>query len=526
MLRRRYRLICAALCVVLQLPLGAAPKKNLEKDIAAVLARPDLARGFWGLEFVSLTTGRTLYSLNAEKLFTPASNTKLFSTTTAMALLGTDYKFKTTVETDGVLNKRGRITGDLLLVGHGDPNLSGRELPYNGRTQRNDRPVQALEDLADALARLGVKSVDGDLVADDTYYAFERYGAGWSQDDLLTGDGAPASALTINDNVVFVEIQPGDRVGDRAFVSVTPFADYYRIDNRLKTIGAGGQEQVFFNRELGSTTVTIWGEVPIDHKSSGEALAIEDPAAYAASLFRAMLEKRGIAVYGRNLVLHTELASLPRAAETRSNPGTTSPDTASPGSASAPPNTVLASYESKPLYEDIRVINKVSQNLHAELLLRLLGKEKGTGGTIAGGLEVIDGFLKQAGVAPDEYLLHDGSGMSRENLVSPHALVTLLGYASRQPWAAQFRESLPVAGVDGSLAERFKDTPAAGKVAAKTGTLTGVKNLSGYLTTQAGETVAFSILTNNYAAPPKAITAAIDEIVEMVVEEAPRPKKK
>jgi D-alanyl-D-alanine carboxypeptidase/D-alanyl-D-alanine-endopeptidase (penicillin-binding protein 4) len=519
------RVFAIALCLILGTRVFAAPKKNLQKDINAVLAGPDLARGFWGMEFVSLATGKVLYSLNAEKLFAPASNTKLFPTTAAMALLSGDYKFKTTVETNGVLDRRGRVTGDLLLVGHGDPNLSGRELPYSGHTQRNDHPVQALEDLADALLKLGVKSVDGDLVADDTFYAYERYGAGWSQDDLATGDGAPASALTINDNEVFVEILPGDKVGDRGFVSVTPFANYYRIDNRLKTTAAGGQEQVFFNREPGSLTVTIWGDVPLDHKSAGEALAIEDPAAYAGVLFRAMLEKRGIALYGQNRVRHAELASLPGAGKGGATAENSAGGAAAPSTPAAQ-NTLLASYESKPLYEDIRVINKVSQNLHAELLLRLLGKEKGSGGSIEGGLQVIDGFLKQAGVTADEYQLHDGSGMSRENLVTPHALVTLLSYASRQPWSAQFRDTLPVAGVDGSLAEHFRGTAAAGKVAAKTGTLTGVKSLSGYLTTEAGEPIVFSILTNNYAVPQKTVTEAIDRVVELVVEEAPKPKKK
>ena len=160
--RFRSRLVvAAALCLVLVLPSEAAKKKALAARIAAVLAEPDLARGFWGIEITSLTTGKVLYSQNADKLFTPASNTKLFTTAASLALIGPEYKFRTSVETNGLLDKHGRLNGDLLLVGRGDPNLSGRELPYDLRTQRNDHPIKVLEDLADSLVQKGVKYVDG-----------------------------------------------------------------------------------------------------------------------------------------------------------------------------------------------------------------------------------------------------------------------------------------------------------------------------------------------------------------------------
>ena len=189
-------------------PLLAAPVKPLQDRITAVLSAPDLARGFWGIEVVSLATGETLYSQNSDKLFTPASNTKLFTTAAGFALIGPDYKFRTSVETTAVLDRYGRLNGDIVLVGRGDPNLSGRELPYDLKTQRNDDPIQALEALADTIVQKGVKFIDGDIVADDSYFAFERYGEGWSQDDLVWAEGAPVSALTINDNTVFVDILP------------------------------------------------------------------------------------------------------------------------------------------------------------------------------------------------------------------------------------------------------------------------------------------------------------------------------
>src|SRR5437660_4423266 len=489
-MRRARAFLVQIVWLLLTAQLYAAGIKPLPARIAAILSDPDLARGFWGIEVVSLPSGRILYAQNADKLFTPASNTKLFTTAASLALVGPDYKFHTTVETTGVLDKHGRLSGDLVLMGRGDPNLSGRELPYLLHTERNDHPIQVLEQLADELVQKGVKYVDGDLIADDSYFAFERYGEGWSQDDLVWADGAPVSALTINDNVIFVNILPADRAGERAFVGIAPFADYYRIDNRIMTTPAGTARRIFFNREPGSTALTLWGEMPIHDKGANQALAIEDPAPFAPELLTSLLEKRGITVYGRERTHHTELAglatfSVTATAEARGGEGDM------PRAGQLSPSMVLATFESKPLLEDIRVINKVSQNLHAEILLRLLGREKGNAATIDSGLEVLRGFLTKAGVPGDQYVFYDGSGLSRQNLVTPHAIVSLLEYASRQTWGTDFRETLPLAGVDGSLAERLRGTIAQGRVYGKTGALGGVKTLRMHVTTNRGEQISF-----------------------------------
>jgi D-alanyl-D-alanine carboxypeptidase/D-alanyl-D-alanine-endopeptidase (penicillin-binding protein 4) len=499
-------------------PKKARDDQRLGSAIEQVLAEPDVARGFWGIDVVSLDTGNRLYALNENKLFTPASNTKLFTTAAAFALIGPDYRFKTTVESNGTVDKYGRLNSDLIVVGRGDPNLSGRTLPYYLHTERKTPPIQVLIELADQLVARGLKYVDGDVVADDSYYVFERYGEGWSQDDLAWEWGAPVSALTVNDNVLFVAIMPADRTGERAFLNVAPFPEYYRIDNRIMTTPQGtGPRKIYINREPGSNQITMWGNIPIDDSGASESLAIEDPADFTAKLFRELLDQRGVTVYGRPRTHHTELASMQTFSVTSLASGGGSETQPRPG----PGTNVLAGHESGPLSDDLRVINKVSQNLHAELALRLLGKEKGSAGSIEGGLEVTRGFLTSAGIKPEQFVFYDGSGLSRENLVSPSAIVQLLLYADHQPWGKLFEDTLPLSGVDGSLADRLKAPPAKGAVRAKTGSLNHVNSLSGYATTVTGERVAFSILSNNHNLSNKKALETIDRIVEKIVSGGP-----
>ncbi len=489
--------------------------RKLDHELRQILSDPAVARGLWGIYVVSLDSGTPLYALNQDKLFTPASNAKLFTTAAIFGLIGPDYRFKTTVETFGSLDKYGRLNSDLVLVGRGDPNLSGRTLPYNVRTERKTPPIQVLQNLADQLVLHGLKYVDGDVVADDSYFVFERYGEGWAQDDLAREWGAPVSALTINDNVIFVDVKPADRAGDRAFLSITPFPEYYKIDNRVMTTPQGtGPRTVSINREPGSSQLTFWGNIPQDDPGFGEALAIEDPADFSARLFRQLLEERGVTIYGRARTHHTELASTQTFSVTSIASG--GGDSTRP---TVPGPLVLASYQSQPVAQDLRVINKVSQNLHAELMLRLLGKEKGTSGSIEGGLEILRGFLVNAGIKPDQFVFYDGSGLSREDLVTPEAVVALLRYCHQQPWGGLYEDTLPVAGVDGSLSDRFRNTPAAGAVRAKTGSLLHVYSLAGYATTQSGRHIVFSVMTNNSNLPAKKALDTIDRIVESIVED-------
>src|SRR5579864_3481203 len=515
-------------------------KKRLAGDIAAIITQPPLDRAHWGIDVVDLETGKTLYAQNAEQLFLPASNTKLFTTAAALAIAGPEYRFRTTVEAEGRIDGRGRLLGDLAIIGRGDPNISGRVLPYALKTQRTPPHTQILEEMADQVARSGLKMVDGDLIGDDTYYAFERYAEGWAWDDLQWIDGAPVSALTFNDNVIFVNVLPGEHPGDKAIITVEPETSYYELDNRVITSSVGVPKRVGIHRDPGSKKIVLWGSLPLGDAGMKEPMSIQDPAEFVAELFRTMLERRGITIRGKARARHGEdaqffdqqiphpIPSFPTgaAASQSANPSISSamrPQEA-PDFNQGTSNKILAEHFSAPLLDDVRVTNKVSENLHAELALRLAGKLRGYGGSFEGGVAAVKQFLLQAGLKEDEFTFLDGSGLSRRDLVTPAATVQLLIYAARQPWGPAFEESLPVSGVDGSLADRFQNTPAAGLIHAKTGSLSHVNALSGYGQTQKGRRFVFSIFCNNHNLPSSKALAAIDAVVQLLVSENPTSK--
>src|SRR5579859_3969288 len=518
----------------------AAAKKDLSKEIGAILDQPPLERAHWGVDVVDLDSGKTIFAENAEQLFIPASNTKLFTTAAALAIAGPDYGFRTTVEAEGKIDSKGRLLGDLVIVGRGDPNISGRTLPYALKTQRTPPHTQILEEMADQVARTGLKIIDGDVIGDDTYYAFERYGEGWAQDDLQWIDGAPVSALTFNDNVIFLNIQPAEHAGERAAITLEPETSYYEIENRIVTSEPKSVKKVGIHRDPGARRIVLWGSLPVGDPGMKEPLAIEDPAEFVAELFRGMLERRGIVVRGKTRARHGDAAQFydqlppavlpvkpaidnPMATPQNTFP-TDTPAQRAPGADRPPENKVLAEHFSPPLLDDIRVTNKTSQNLHAELALRLVGKLAGSGGSFEGGAAAVKQFLLQAGIKEDEFSFLDGSGRSRRDLVSPAATIQLLLYAARQPWGAAFQESLPVSGVDGSLADRFLNTPTGGLVHAKTGSLSHVNALSGYGETKSGRRFVFSIFCNNHNMPASKVLEAIDGVVQLLVQNDPKKK--
>ncbi len=486
----------------------AAPRKDLASQIAAIIAQPQLARADWGIAIADLETGKTIYARNADRLFLPASNAKLLTTSAVMALVGPNYLFRTTVETTGKVDAEGRLKGDLVIVGRGDPNISGRVLPYQLKSQRNPPHTQILEDMANQIAQAGIKTVDGDVIGDDTFYSGERYPEGWGIDDLQWLDGAPVSALTFNDNVVFLKVQPGVAAGDKAVVAFEPQTSYYELDNRILTAPAGTTRKIGMHRGPGSRRILLWGVLSTEDAGLTEAVSIEDPAEFTAEIFRGLLEQRGITVTGKVKAQHGEIAQF--FDQTPAAPVT---------EPAALPAQILALHVSQPLIEDIRVTNKTSQNLHAELDLRLIGKQTQNDGSYDGGLTALKKFLRVAGLKEEEFSLTDGSGLSRRDLITPAAMVRLLIYDAKQPWGPAFMETLPVSGVDGSLTERFANTPAGGLIHAKTGTLSHVSALSGYGETRSGKKFVFSIFCNKINLPSHKAAAAIDQIMQLVVAE-------
>jgi D-alanyl-D-alanine carboxypeptidase/D-alanyl-D-alanine-endopeptidase (penicillin-binding protein 4) len=492
-------------------------KVPLPQAVNRILADPAVSQAHWGISVVALT-GASIYKLNDSQYFNPASNAKLLTTAAAYALLPSGLTFTTLVSSDAPVGTAGDVRGDITIFGVGDPNISARTMPFGMKTERTGPPLAALEDMADQIVLHGVHLVSGDIVGDDTWFAYERYGAGWSWDDLQWGYGAPVSALSVNDNEVYLSAIPAAQVGENAVVSWVPSTPYYAVENSLATSPAGDSGKPGVDRSPGSMTVRIYGRTPVGQQGLHTAMAIEDPAEYAARSLRAMLLARGVQVSGKARAQHRQSADTSDFLSAQQAPVTLHPITIETvQSAGAGPN-VLASHVSPPLGDDLVVTNKVSQNLHAEITLRTLGKFESSDGSLLDGTRVVRQFLLSAGVAPTDFVLFDGCGLSVQDLVTPRTFTTLLTYAARQSWGAAYRASLPVGGVDGSLSSRFKQPLLNGKVFAKTGTLGEARALSGYLVAASGQTVAFSIMCTDHSPSLPADRTAMDNIVAAIAE--------
>lgn len=516
----------------------AEKKSKLAGDIEAILAQPGVARAHWGIK-VTAMDGSPIYSLNEGQLFQPASNTKMFTTATALAVLGPQTTFTTRVVTQVTFSSPGKLVGDVVLVGSGDSNLSGRQIPYVPPAQRpkaapgQEPPpgppaLRYLEEMADQIAKTGLKVINGDVVGDDTLYPWDPYPQDWSIDDSVWGYGAPVSALTINDNQLKVTVTPGNAPGAPASVMVDPIAPYYTVDVASLTTGpAKSGNHVQMERALGSKVLRIYGSIAVDARPDEEEIAIHDPAEYAAAALKAILEARGILVTGVVRTKH-RISSDSRGFFQASHEPVPEMDwnrtytPASPASTcvndcSSKPETVLAQHVSPTLIEDMVVTNKVSQNLHAEMFLHNVGAAVLKDGSTVNGARVIRAFLtSRAGIDPEDFIFFDGSGLSGHDLVTPRATARLLQFASTQPWFAAWKRTLPIGGEDGSLVERFGGTALKDHVFAKTGTLGEARALSGYIECSSGKTVIFSIMVSAHTPGSSADRVAMDKIVGLI----------
>ncbi len=465
------------------------------KRVDALLGAEPASKGEWGLLIADAETGETLFEENAAKYFVPASNMKLLTTALALAKLGPEYRFHTTLESRGAITPEGELTADLVLVGRGDPNLSNRKLPFNLKEEFDGPPEKILADLADQLVSKGVKSISGDIVGDDSYFPRERYPNGWEIDDMVWEYGAAISALVVNDNTATLTLTPG-LAGDAVQAVVVPRTTDFMVDNRVVTSAANVKADLTLTREPGAHLVVVSGTLPERSAPRKLVLAIEEPALNAATLLKALLEERGVRIGGGLRARHEDVAEAP---------------------GDAP--VVLAEHVSIPLRDSVKLVNKISQNLHTEVLLRAAMRQNGMWKSPDELMKFVADFYAGIGILPDDVMQTDGSGLSRHDLATPRAVVTLLRYAQAQPWFESYYASLPIAGIDGTLEERMKNTPAAGRVHAKTGSVEHVRAMSGFAETPGGRRLVFSFLSNNQGGKNHAATDALAGLCVAMIEE-------
>jgi D-alanyl-D-alanine carboxypeptidase/D-alanyl-D-alanine-endopeptidase (penicillin-binding protein 4) len=475
----RTTILCLALGAAIPVAAQEAPRPQaLQQRVEARLreAGPGIRFGL----VVSTEDGREIVAIAPDQRFIPASNTKLFTTAAAFATLTGLDQPDAAGGTAVRLERRAGAAPDVVLEGRGDARLSSAA----------DCATDCLAALADAVAARA-RTVH-DVIGDDTFYPDQRWSPGMSWNNIPTSSGTAISALTLDDNELGLRVTPTE-AGHLPGVDMVP---YYVIENRAITV-ATGTTDLEINRLPGSNLLRLTGTIVMGAAPEWLRLGIDDPAHFAAWRLRALLAARGVRVTGSVTARHRPPGPATRGAAQESEP--------------------LARLAPPPLADDLRVINKVSQNLHAELMLRRLGRRNGTG-AIADGLAVVRTMLEQAGLRRTDYDFSDGSGMSTYNRVSPRGVVTLLRWAATQPWGTAWRATFPVAGVDGTLARRFRGTMLESRLFAKTGTLNATNAIAGYLTARSGRTLIFSFYANDVPEGASA-TAAMDAALVLIAEQ-------
>ena len=504
---------------------SSAPKTvaELQTRISQILAKPELAPALVGVKVVSLDNGRVLFEENAAKLLRPASNMKIYTLATAIDRLTPDFRFNTSVYASARPDSSGRIRGDLRIYGRGDPSFAAR---FN-----NGDYLKGIDDLAARIVAAGVKRVEGDLIGDETYFIGPKYGSGWDWEDLTWYYGAEVTPLTVNDNALDLFVKPGAAVGQAAVITTGPPDPLLTIVNRVTTSPKGVRRELSIHRGLNENTITIAGSIPLEDKGYTGAVGISHPALLFVYLLRNSLSQKGVVITGKSRV--TGEVAVPPLSSVSSLSSAAQEEIAT---LQSPPFSVIAAQTLKP-----------SQNLYTELILRTLGKlpplpapaQSPSASPSASaspspsifqktseslGLDAVRSFLKTVGLRPESLVLDDGSGLSRSDMITAESTVQLLQFMDKHRYASVFRDALPIAGVDGTLRNRLKGTPAENNLRAKTGSLSSAASLAGYVTTAGGEKLAFAIMVNNYPRDFDPRSACIDPIAVLLASFSGKPE--
>lgn len=467
---------------------SAPARARLAERIDAVLARSAVSGVTWGIEVRDAASGQVLYARNAARPMIPASNLKLVVSAAAAHHLDPEYRFRTTLYATGPVSD-GVLQGDLVLYGRGDPMISARYFPSR---------TTVFEMLADSLAARGIRRVSGGVVADESWWDREYVREDWDPEDRLWWYAAPVSALGFNDNSIDFRILPGASPGDAARITGQPASAAYRLRNETRTVAAGGRHTLDFTRGDGPGAVRAYGQIPAGAGADTESFAVDDAARWTATVFREVLESRGINVARDEIRVVSD-----------------------PAASVAASAAALAEWRSRPLADAIGPVLLNSQNWFAEALVKAMGREVRGCGCWEAGLALERRFLIDVvGIDSADFVLRDGSGLSAHNRVTPRSLAQLLEYVRRTPRQAVVRDKLPVSGAqDGSLRSRLMDLR--GRVAAKTGYIGGVNSLSGFVTAADGRELVFVVLANGRADRGE-VVRAIDDVVRAVAMEGGR----
>jgi D-alanyl-D-alanine carboxypeptidase/D-alanyl-D-alanine-endopeptidase (penicillin-binding protein 4) len=463
------------------------PVKKLRGDIEEILKDSSLAQSRVGIKIVSLENNQILFEQNSQQLFHPASNTKIITTSTALKRLGPDHVFQTILYVDSNAVSQETVNGNIYLKGFGDPDLT-----------TSDLEMMIME-----LKKENIREISGDIIFDDFFFDSLYLGAGWMWDDASAWEYAPIHALSVNDNCVIIEVNPAKKAGDTLLVQMKPQTAYMQIENQGLTVDSMDTLLIrSFSVERqwldSKNKINITGGLAFDASTEEYEIDVIDGAYYTATLFSELLVKHKIGFSGE---IHRK--KVPQKAQ------------------------ILVKHSSKPLSLVVYNINKISDNLAAEMVLKTLAaKQKGLPGTAEKGISVIYEYLNELGIDSTTYHLVDGSGVSRYNVVTPHIMIQLLkGIDQDFNIQAEFVASLPLAGADGTLKNRMKNTPAFKKLRAKTGSLKGVRALSGYTTTGDGEKLVFSIMIEHFLTKSSNITKIQDKIGALLSDFTREPGK-